>query len=614
MSNAIKFMCALALACTTVPTHATTPMLAAGGMQSFAVQGGGALSAWGANDFSQLGDGTTVTRASPTQLAGLSGAVSAASGVAHALLLKNDGSVWGWGNNSYGQVGDNTNASRTAPVLVGAISGEIAVNVSAGDYHSLALMDDGSIHSWGLNSSGQLGNGTTTNLPLPLAVSGIANATAIAAGACHSLALKGDGTVWAWGCNNAGQLGDYTATQRNTPVATWNLNDISAIAAGAYHSLALKKDGTVWAWGSNNAGQLGEPASTPQRITPVQVAGLSGVVALAAGFQHSLALKRDGTVWAWGGNDSGQLGDGSLSDRPAPVRAAGLDGTVALAAGYRHSLALRSDGTVRTWGNNSFGQLGDGSTTFRTAPAPAGALNLGASSNAAPQNGWWWNPAESGRGFVIETRNNKYFLASYLYADDGRATWVVASGPVTRANYLQGRLLAYANGQTLTGTYRSPLQTASPGMVTLSFSDASHATLTWPGGSVPLQRFEIVPGGLAAPPAAFQPESGWWWNASESGRGFALEIQNGSLFLGGYMYDWNGNPVWYVSSGALARPDFYQGNWILYGNGQTLTGAYRPPVELNPGAGSVALQFSGTQTATLTLPDGRQIPLTRFQF
>lgn len=614
MSNAIKFMSALALVCATVPTHAATPMLAGGGMQSFGVQGNGNGWAWGANDFAQLGDGTTAHKSTPVQLSGMISLAAFSSGVAHALALKSDGSVWGWGNNSYGQIGDNTNTSRTAPVPVGGISGEIAVNISAGDYHSLALMDDGSIHSWGLNSSGQLGNGTTTSLPLPLGVSGLANATAIAAGACHSLALKGDGTVWAWGCNNSGQLGDYTTTQRNSPTMVWNLNDISAIAAGAHHGLALKKDGTVWAWGSNAAGQLGESSATPQRIVPAQIAGLSNVVAIAAGFQHSLALKNDGSVWAWGLNSSGQLGDGTLNDRPAPVRATGLTDAVAIAAGYHHSLVLKKEGSVWSWGNNSFGQLGDGSTTFRTAPAPAGTLNLGASSNATPQTGWWWNPAESGRGFVIETRNNKYFLASYLYADDGRATWVVASGPLTRANYLQGRLLAYASGQTLTGTYRSPLQTGSPGMVTLSFSDASHATLTWPGGNVPLQRFEITPGGLTAPPAAFQPEAGWWWNASESGRGFALEIQNGVLFMGGYMYDWNGNPVWYVSSGQLTRTDLYQGTWLQYANGQTLTGAYRPPAEMSSGPGGVAIQFTDAQTATLALPDGRQIALTRFQF
>ena len=206
----------------------------------------------------------------------------------------------------------------------------------------------GELWAWGDNGRGQLGTGTPCVCDTPVHVSSLSGVQDIDAGV-HSLALQDDGTVWAWGDNRFGQLGDGTTTQRNTPVQVSGLSDVQAIAAGALHSLALKNDGTVWAWGRNDFGHLGDGTTNDLRTTPVQVSGLSGVQAIAGGDAHSLALKNDGTVWAWGFNVFGELGDGTTTQRTTPVQVSGLSGVQDIDGGLEHSLAVASsDATVDT--------------------------------------------------------------------------------------------------------------------------------------------------------------------------------------------------------------------------------------------------------------------------
>ena len=221
----------------------------------------------------------------------------------------------------------------------------------------------GTVWAWGENSDGQLGDGMTTDRGTPVQVKGpggvgfLAGVVAIEAGYFHTVALRSDGTVWAWGNNYNGQLGDGTTTDRGTPVQVKGpggvgfLAGVVAIEAGYFHTVALKSDGTVWAWGNNYNGQLGD-GTTTNRWTPVQVKGpggasnLTGVVAVDAGYSHTVALKSDGTVWTWGDNGYGQLGDGTTTSRSTPVQVKGsggagnLTGVVAIAAGYRHTVAL----------------------------------------------------------------------------------------------------------------------------------------------------------------------------------------------------------------------------------------------------------------------------------
>ncbi len=205
-------------------------------------------------------------------------------------------------------------------------------------------------------------------------VSGLTGVTAVDAGGFHVLAIMPDTTVRAWGYNYFGQLGDGTTVNRSVPVAVSGLSGVKEVAGGGYHSLARKSDGTVAAWGNGYQGQLGNGSNTQTVTTPVQVSGLSGVLDISAsstvagGSYHSLAVTTDGSVWAWGYNSNGQLGNGTTTNSYVPTRVSGLTGVTEVAAGEASSFARQPDGTVWAWGWNLYGQLGDGTTTNRTTP------------------------------------------------------------------------------------------------------------------------------------------------------------------------------------------------------------------------------------------------------
>jgi hypothetical protein len=233
----------------------------------------------------------------------------------------------------------------------------------------------------------------------------------------------------------------------------------------------------------------------------------------------------------------------------------------------------------------------------------------------APQTGWWWNPNEGGRGYSIEVQGNHIFYAAFLYDESGRSTWYASTGTTSLDGSLfVGDLLKVAGGQTLEGAYKAPGPAQNVGPFVLAFSDALNGSMVWPGGTVAIERFNIAANGLNAPTQANVPESGWWWNASEGGRGFFIEWQGGTADLAGYMYDAGGNPVWYLSIFPTPDARTFSGSWWSFANGQTLTGAYKPATRINDNVAPVTIRFDTTTTATMTLPGGRQIPVTRFRF
>ncbi|MEU7023836.1 Ig-like domain repeat protein [Streptomyces sp. NPDC046203] len=341
---------------------------------------------WGWNEVGALGDGTTTDRLTPTPVDLPAGVQLTALSAGHgfSLGLTADGGVYAWGINNYGQLGDGTTTSSLTPVEVDLPAGVHVTALASGSNHTLALTADGRVYAWGWNAYGQLGDGTTTDraTPVPVDLPAGTTITAVAAGdnGEFSLAATSDGHVLGWGLNRYGQLGNgttldsITPTEASLPAGT----QVTDLAAGAGHSLALTSTGSVYAWGLNGSGQLGD-GTTTDRHTPVQIlpAG-SGIAALTAGAIHSLLMTTDGRVYAWGDNTFGGLGDGTTTQRNEPVRTqlpAGAD-AVAIAAGNFHSLALTSDGRIFAWGLNSRGEVGDGTTTDRLTPVavhlPAG--------------------------------------------------------------------------------------------------------------------------------------------------------------------------------------------------------------------------------------------------
>jgi alpha-tubulin suppressor-like RCC1 family protein len=352
--------------------------IAAGSTHSLAVAADGTLLSWGSDLFGQVGDGGSSTdQPTPQVISNVGAIVSVDSGSGHALALKSDGTMLAWGGDFFGQLGnDAAGVDQSTPVAVVNATGIVAV--AAGGSHSLALKSDGTVLAWGADTFGQLGDGgANTDQPTPVTVSGATDIVSIAAGFSHSFALKSDGTVLAWGRDAVGQLGDGGSNaDRSTPTPISSLSGIVAIDAGEAHSLALQADGTVLAWGDDSNGQLGDGGSSTSQPVPVAVSNATEIVAIAAGSFHSLALRFDGTALAWGSDLSGQLGNGSTtSDQSTPVGVTNAGEVMAIAAGQRHSLALRIDGTMLAWGEDQSGQLGDSEAKIDKTTPVAVLLN-----------------------------------------------------------------------------------------------------------------------------------------------------------------------------------------------------------------------------------------------
>jgi alpha-tubulin suppressor-like RCC1 family protein len=294
------------------------------------------------------------------------------AGGPHACAQKHEGTVLCWGSNSSGELGDGTTTNRLAPVPVSGLTNPAAL--AAGAKHTCSLLA-GSVQCWGDNSFGQIGDGTTTNQLAPTLVFGLFDATAISSLKNHTCVVRSNRTVRCWGANAHGQLGDNSTITRTKPVVVSGIGTATAVSAGTDHSCALLSDTTVKCWGSNAYGQLGD-GTLVEHHTPVTVVGLSSVTAIKVLGQSTCAIVTGGGVRCWGLNDSGQVGDGTTINRKSPVVVVGLSNTSSLAGGLYHSCAVRPNGTMKCWGDNSFGQIGDGTFTDRTTPVAVPVANV----------------------------------------------------------------------------------------------------------------------------------------------------------------------------------------------------------------------------------------------
>ena len=405
-----------------------------------------------------------------------------------------------WGANPYGELGNGTTSNSSVPVPVSNLSG--VTSIAAGNYFGLAIKSDGTVWDWGSNDAGQLGNGTTTNSSVPVQAEGLTHVIQVAGGgepkyAGQSVALESNGTVWTWGYNFQGQLGLGNTTAVDVPTEVPHFTGVTAIAAGGADTYALQSSGTVWAWGSGAQGELGTGGGHSSS-TPVQIQGLpSDIVAIGAGYEQAFAVASNGTVWAWGTDTDGQLGDGGACGKSCttPVQVETLSSPAQVTGGYAHSLAAASNGTVWAWGDNAYGQLGNGTTTNESTPIQTGTVHnvstsvttqtgytydgtglLASRTTAAGTQSFTWDEA-LGTPLILSDGTN-----SYIYGPGGVPIEQISSGG--QVDYLaqdalgSTRLITDSSGTVVGTTSYSPYGqvTAQSGTVTTPFGYAGQYT------------------------------------------------------------------------------------------------------------------------------------------
>ncbi len=348
---------------------------------------------WGFNSTGQLADNTVVSKSSPVSVSGSFTDWVQVSSSTHSVAVRANGTAWAWGYNANGRLGDGTVVSKSSPVsVVGGFTDWI--QVSAGGAHSAGVRANGTAWGWGLNTYGRIGDNTVVSKTSPVSVvGGFTDWKQISAGSEHTAALRANGSIWSWGRNNVGQLGDNVGTTliRSSPVSVvGGFTDWIQVSAGGSFSLGLRSNGTAWAWGIGANGRLGDN-TTVTKSSPVSVVGgFTDWIQVSASNSHGMGLRQNGTVWAWGSNLYGKLGDNSTAEKSSPVSVVGgFTDWVQVSGGTGHSIGLRADGTAWAWGNNTDGRLGDNTAVSKSSPVSvAGGLtdwiqvSAGTSTNA----------------------------------------------------------------------------------------------------------------------------------------------------------------------------------------------------------------------------------------
>jgi len=338
---------------------------------------GNRLYLWGYNAYGQLADNTVVNKSSPIQSA--SGGVNwkqVAGGYYSSYGVKTDGTLWCWGYNLYGQLGNNTTTSNSSPVQTITFATNWT-QVASNGQHAAGIKTDGTLWTWGYNLHGQLGDNTTTSRSSPVqTVTAGNNWSKVACGYWHTAGIKSDGTLWTWGYNAYGILGDNTIVKKSSPVQTISGGtNWKSLASNFYCNYAIKTDGTLWVWGYGYNGELGVN-STAHISSPVQTITRGTTWLQASAFSYTAgAIKTDGTLWMWGTNSSGALGDNTTIHRSSPVQ------TITFGTNWKQigcggssfsdgitTGAIKTDGTLWLWGCGTSGQLGDNTAVSKSSP------------------------------------------------------------------------------------------------------------------------------------------------------------------------------------------------------------------------------------------------------
>jgi alpha-tubulin suppressor-like RCC1 family protein len=388
-----------------------------GNLYTSAIKTDGTLWAWGDNPAGQLGDGTVISRSSPIQIGTLTNWSKVSANTSYVMAIKTDGTLWGWGLNDSGQLGDGTVISRSSPVQIGTLTNWSKLGSGHGVSHTVAIKTNGQLWAWGLNNSGQLGDGTTTNRSSPVQIGTDTNWSNISAGSSYSMAVKTDGTLWGWGINTSGQIGIGNVTNRSSPVQIGTDTDWSSVAGGfGGHTMSIKTNGTLWSWGFGTSGQLGLQATTPSW----NIDRGTNWSRVAAGTTFMVGIKTNGTLWSWGSNTSGRLGDGTTSNRSSPVQIGTLTNWSSVSSAFAHTIAIKTDGTIWGWGQNATAQLGDYTFTNRSSPVQIG-------NN---QNDWSSAFAGTNHSLAIKTNGQLWSWGNNVNGRLGNGTTTDSSFPV----------------------------------------------------------------------------------------------------------------------------------------------------------------------------------------
>ena len=329
--------------------------------------------------------------------------VSVSARGSYTLALNNKGRLYAWGNNSSGRLGDGTTTDRSTPTRVGTASNW--ARISPGSGHSLAINTKGELYAWGGNNYGRLGDGTTTARKTPTRIGTASNWEHIAVGRSFNLAINKDGELYAWGRNSLGQLGDNTETDRHRPTRIGTASNWTDIAAGYNHSLALNSNGELYAWGNGKSKK------------PTRIGTASGWKSIAAGRVHAFAISGRDELYAWGSNNFGQLGDGTTTRQSEPKKIGSSTWSQVLS--WYHTLAINKNGELYGWGYNRNGRVGDGTTTNRSTP-----VQIGSASD------WTSVSAGGGHSMAVNSKGELYAWGLNSSGQLGDGTTTNRSAPI----------------------------------------------------------------------------------------------------------------------------------------------------------------------------------------
>jgi alpha-tubulin suppressor-like RCC1 family protein len=351
--------------------------LALGYLHTCVRKAAGTVQCWGDNGAGQLGDGVPFDAGTrpivkvPQDVVGITDAVELASGVSHSCAIRRSGAVACWGLNTFGQLGDGTTQRSSSAVTVSGVTNAVAV--AAGTSFTCALVRGGTVQCWGANYSGQLGDNSKIDRPTAAPVAELTGATSIATAEHHACAIVANGAVRCWGKNDEGQLGNGSTTESLVPTPLASLSDVVQVVAASRFTCARQRTGQVHCWGANTLGQLGTGSANAAPNPSPAANAVADAIWIWVGYEHACAVRRSGEVACWGAAGNGQVGSGSVPDDasiPKPTAVVGLTRALAVSTGGDHSCATTSTGAVFCWGANTLGQLGNGTTARAYAAVP----------------------------------------------------------------------------------------------------------------------------------------------------------------------------------------------------------------------------------------------------